>query len=229
MHGALLSAGDTIHIEKGIVGEDKAVLRAKKSIRARFAEQATLLAVENIHLTNACLRCTVKCNGKMILESDKGNIVGGRVYCKLGLSAMNVGSEREVSTEIHFGQDILIQDQMEREKRKSERLKARNTDIERSIIHLERTSPADREGLQRLHAEKQTNLRQMQMHSKRVFILAERLEQHFPSEIVVRGVIYPGVVLKSHGRQRETKTALREVVFFFNTTRGRIEEKPLNE
>jgi hypothetical protein len=89
---------------------------------------------------------------------------------------MNVGSEREVSTEIHFGQDILVQDQLEREQRRS-----------------------------------------------------ERLEQHFPSEITVRGVIYPGVVLKSHGRQREVRTALREVVFFFNTTTGRIEEKPLNE
>jgi uncharacterized protein (DUF342 family) len=229
VHGALLSAGDSIHIEKGIVGEDKAVLRAKKSIRARFAEQATVLAVENIHLKNACLRCTVKCNGKMVLESEKGNIVGGRVYCKLGLSAMNVGSEREVSTEIHFGQDILIQDQMEREQRQSERLKKRNTEIERSAIHLERTSPADREGLHALRAEKHRNLQQMQMHSKRIFILAERFEQHFPSEIAVRGVIYPGVVLKSHGRQREIKTALREVVFFFNTTTGRIEEKPLNE
>jgi len=229
VQGALLSAGDSIRIEKGIVGDNKGVLRAKKSIRARFAEQATLLAVENIHLTNACLRCTVKCNGKMILESDKGNIVGGRVYCKLGLSAMNVGSEREVSTEIHFGQDILIQDQLEREQRKTERLKKRNAEIERSIIHLKRTSSGDQKAPGQLHAEKRRNLQQLEIHSKRIFILAERLEQHFPSEIVIRGVIYPGVVLKSHGRKREVKTALREVVFFFNTAAGRIEEKPLNE
>ena len=229
VHGALLSAGDSIHIEKGIVGEDKAVLRAKKSIRARFAEQATLLAVENIQLTNACLRCTVKCNGRMNLESEKGNIVGGRVYCKLGLSAMNVGSEREVSTEIYFGQDILVQDQLEREQRQSERLKNRNAEIERSITHLKRTSPGEQKALEQLHAEKRRNLQQLEMHSKRIFILAERLEQHFPSEIAVRGVVYPGVVLKSHGRQREVKTALREVVFYFNTATGRIEEKPLNE
>ena len=44
-----------------------------------------------------------------------------------------------------------------------------------------------------------------------------------------RGVIYPGVVLNSHGRRKQVKTALREVVFFFNTDTGRIEEKPLNE
>ena len=229
VRGALVSAGDSIHIEKGIVGEGKAVLRAKKSIRARFAEQATLLAVENIQLTNACLRCTVKCNGRMDLESEKGNVVGGRVYCKLGLSAMNVGSEREVSTEIHFGQDILVQDQMEREQRQSERLKERNAEIERSITHLRRTSPGEQKTLEQLQAEKRRNLQQLEMHSKRIFILAERLEQHFPSEIAVRGVVYPGVVLKSHSRQREVKTALREVVFYFNTASGRIEEKPLNE
>ncbi len=229
VQGALLSAGDSIRVEKGIVGDGKAVLRAKKSIRAHFAEQATLLAVEDILLTNACLRCTVKCNGRMILESEKGNIIGGQVYCKLGLKAMNIGSEREVNTEIHFGQDILIQDHLEREQRQSEALKKRNTEIERSIIHLKRAAASDLKGLEDLHAEKRRNLQQIQMHSKRIFILQERFEQHFPSEIAVRGVIYPGVVLNSHGRRREIKTALREVIFYFNTTTGRIEEKPLSE
>lgn len=228
VQGALVSAGDAIRIEKGIVGEDKGVLRAKKSIRAHFAEQATLLAVEDIHLTNACLRCTVKCNGNMALESEKGNIVGGRVYCKLGVEAMNIGSEREVSTEIHFGQDILVQDQLEREQKQAERLQRRNTEIDRSITNLKRTTPGNRDGLKRLHTEKQQNLRQIQLHAKRRFILDERYEQHFPSQITVRGVIYPGVVLNSHGRRREIKTPLREVVFFFNTTSGRIEEKPLS-
>jgi uncharacterized protein (DUF342 family) len=211
------------------VGEGKAVLRAKNSIQARFAEQSTLLAVESIRLTNACLRSTVKCNGRIFLESEKGNIIGGRVYCKSGLEVMNIGSEREVSTEIHFGQDILVQDQLEREQRQAERLKKRNTEIERSIIHLKRTSPDDQKGLQKIRTEKHQNLQQLQLISKRMFILSERLEQHFPSEIKVRGVIFPGVVLKSHGRQREVKTALREVIFFFNTSTGRIEEKPLNE
>ncbi len=229
VNGALLSAGDSIHVEKGIVGGNKAVLRAKKTIRARFAEQATLLAVGNIYLNNACLRCTVKCNGKMLLESEKGNIIGGRVCCKLGLAAMNIGSEREVPTEIDFGQDILIQDQLEREQRKSEQLKNRNTEIEYAITHLKRAFPADHKGLQQLHAEKHLNIQQIQMYSNRLFILSERLEQHFPSEIAVRGVIYPGVILNSHGRRREVKMALREVVFFFNTDTGRIEEKPLNE
>jgi uncharacterized protein (DUF342 family) len=228
VQGALLSAGESARIEKGIIGEGKAVLRAKKNIRAHFAEQATLLAVENIHLINACLRCTVKCNGRVTLESERGNIIGGRVYCKLGVEAMNLGSEREVPTEIHFGQDILVQDHLEREQRHAEELKKRNLEIERSIRNLERTTPSDKKGLQRLHAEKLKNLRQIQIYSKRVFILEERLEQHFPSEITVRGVVYPGVILSSHGRQREIKTALREVIFFFNTTTGRIEEKPLS-
>ena len=107
--------------------------------------------------------------------------------------------------------------------------KKRNAEIERSLIHLKRTSSGDQKALGQLHAEKRRNLQQLEIHSKQIFILAERLEQHFPSEIVIRGVIYPGVVLKSHGRKREVKTALREVVFFFNTTTGRIEEKPLNE
>jgi uncharacterized protein (DUF342 family) len=229
IQGALLSAGESILVGKGIVGEGKAVLRARKGIRARFAEQATLLAVEDIRLSSACLRCTVKCNGNMILESEKGNIIGGRVYCKLNLTAMNIGSEREVPTEIFFGQDILVQDQLEREQRQAEILKARNSEIEVSMSRLERQSGPDLQAVEKLRAEKRHNLRLLQMHSKRIFILQERFEQHFPSEIAVRGVVYPGVILNSHSRRREIKTALREVVFYFNTTTGRIEEKALSE
>jgi len=229
VQGALLSAREAVQVGKGIVGEGRAVLRAGKSIRAHFAEQATLLAVENIHLTNACLRCTVKCNGRMILGSDKGSIIGGRVYCKLGVEAANLGSDREIRTEIHFGQDILVQDQLEREQRNLEKLKVRNREIERALTRTERTTPVDTPTIERLRLEKLRNLQLIQVHSKRVFILQERFEQHFPSEIVVRGVAYPGVVLNSHGRQREVKAGVREVVFYFNTTTGRIEEKALGE
>jgi uncharacterized protein (DUF342 family) len=229
VQGALLSAGESIRVEKGVLGEGKGVLRARKGIRAHFAEQATLLAVEGVHLTNACLRCTVKCNGRVVLESDKGNIIGGKVYCKLGLEAANLGSDREVRTEIHFGQDILVQDNLEREQRRMEGLRKRNAEIERSMLHAERTAPDDARGVEALRLEKRRNLQLIQLHSKRIFILQERSEQHFPSEIVVRGVIYPGVILESHGRQREIRAPLREVVFYFNTATGRIEEKALGE
>jgi uncharacterized protein (DUF342 family) len=165
----------------------------------------------------------------VLLDSERGNIVGGRVYCKLGLEAANLGSDREVRTEIHFGQDILVQDNLEREQKHVEKLKERNAEIERSMLHTERTAPGDTAALDKLRSEKRRNLQLIQVHSKRIFILQERFEQHFPSEIVVRGVVYPGVVLESHGRSREIKTPLREVVFVFNTTTGRIEEKPLGD
>jgi uncharacterized protein (DUF342 family) len=227
VQGALVSAGESIQIGKGIVGEGKAVLRARKMIRAHFAEQATLLAVEDIRLGNACLRCRVKCNGKVVLESDKGNLVGGSLQAKLGLQAANIGSEREVPTEIAFGQDVLVGDQLEREERQAARLKARNREIDAAVRRLERESAAAANELGRLRAEKLSNLKNIELHAKRIFILQERFEQHFPSEVVVRGVVHPGVVLRSHGRSRQIKVALREVVFYFDTSKGRIDERAL--
>jgi uncharacterized protein (DUF342 family) len=228
VQGAVLSAGDSITVEKGIVGEGRAVLRARKAIRARFAEQSTLLALEEVRLSNACLRCTVKCNGSITLESERGSVIGGQIYCRQGLNAMNVGSERGVTTDVFFGQDVLVQDQLEREQRQTERLQSRNLEIDRELRNLERTYSSDLASIQRLREEKRRNLQLLQLHSKRIFILRERFEQHFPSEIVVRGVIYPGTVLRSHGRERSIERALREVVFYFDTRSGRIEQKALD-
>jgi hypothetical protein len=41
-------------------------------------------------------------------------------------------------------------------------------------------------------------------------------------------VIYPGVVLRSHGRERLIHAPLRQAVFSFDVGSGRIEEKALS-
>jgi hypothetical protein len=76
---AILSSEGSILVGQGVKGEGRAILRAKKDITAPFAEQAVLLAVGDVKLKGACLRCQVKCNGKLFLESEKGSLVGGEV------------------------------------------------------------------------------------------------------------------------------------------------------
>ena len=91
---AVLSSESAILIGQGIKGDGKAILRAKTSIVAPFAEQAILLATENVHLKGACLRCRVTCNGKLLLDSEKGNLVGGEVRTRQGIVVQNLGSPR---------------------------------------------------------------------------------------------------------------------------------------
>ena len=117
VEAALLSAGGTISIAQGIKGEGKAILRSRRDIESMFAEQAVLLAIGDVHLRGPCVRCQIKCNGKLVLDSEKGSLVGGEVRVSRGAVLQNIGSPGGVHTIVTFGQDFLVKDQIEREER----------------------------------------------------------------------------------------------------------------
>ena len=222
VNAALISADESIHIQQGIKGAAKAVLRARKEITAGFAEQATIMSIGNTTIQNACLHCNVKCVGKLVLATDKGRLVGGRIRSRDGVVATQIGTPRGVKTSISFGQDYLIGDKIELEEKEIEKLQVSLARLEGEIHAAERDEKA-RE-VEAGRAKKVQDLKVIEKRTERLFWLRERFEQHFPSAVEVRGAIYPGVVLESHGRTLEITTEKRSVVFRFNEKSGHIEE-----
>ncbi len=227
VNASLISSGDSIIIGQGVVGGGKAVLRSKKDIDMAFAEQAVILAVGNIRVKNSCLRCRIKCNGALSLISDKGDLVGGQIKTTGGLSAHNVGNKKFVKTEISFGQNYLVQDQIEKEEKDLEKLKAQITKLDFMMHRFEKEGNQS----QVIKARKQKVLLMKSIERKgvRLFTLKEKFEEHFPSEIRIRGTLYPGVVFESHGRFFEVKQEKKSIRMFFNEERGSIDTEPLKQ
>lgn len=223
VEGALISAGGKVVIQQGIIGGDRGVVRARKTIEASFVERATLLAVENIVIKNGALGCNIKTNGKLHLVSERGVLVGGVCKARFGLDAMQIGSERGIRTEISFGQDYLIADQIEVLEREQEKVRQAIQALDKQI----KQALASGKNIDGLGAEKVRLLKLLEKYGMKLFTLREKFEEHFPSEIRVRGNIFPGVVMESHGRYYEIKQRRSQVVFFFNRETGRIQEKSL--
>jgi len=223
---ALLSAEGSIIINQGVKGGGKGVLRAKKEILAGFVEQATVLCVGDVRVKNACLRCNIKANGKVSLESEKGNLVGGKVRARKGMSVMNLGSETGMKTEVSFGQDYLIMDQIELQEKEIQKAKDALSKIDFTMKKLE--SQGLRESLEKARAEKLKYLKVMEKRSLQLFTLRERFEEHFPAEVKVRGTLYPGVLFETHGRFLEVTEKKKGVIIYFDQATGHIKEKPLD-
>jgi hypothetical protein len=226
---ALLSSEGSILIGQGIKGEGKAILRAKKDISSPFAEQAVLVAMENIRLKGACLRCQVKCNGKLLLESEKGNLVGGEVRARKGLAVQNLGAPAGVPTLVVFGQDYILKDLIEREEREVASIARRVVELDADMKRVQREAlaghPPDAAALAQARAEKAQSLKAIELRKKRLIALRDTFDIHVQSEVVVRGTLYPGVVVESHGRRWETRLPKNMITLFFDQTQGRIVEK----
>lgn len=220
VEAALISADGNILVNQGVKGGGKAVLRAKGEITASFIEQATVLAVGDIQVKNACLRCNIKTNGFLRLIGDKGNLVGGVCKVRKGLEAAEVGSDKGIRTQISFGQDYLVADRIELEEREIEKLKEAIAKIDASLRQYEKVG--DKSRLDEARREKLKYLKIIEKRSVRLFNYREKFEEHTPSEVVVRGALYAGVVFESHGRTKEITTPQKSVKVTFDSALGQI-------
>jgi uncharacterized protein (DUF342 family) len=224
---ALLSADGSITVKKGVKGNDKAILRAKKDIQCLFAEKAVLLAVGDVRINHSILHCRVKCNSRIVMGEKKGTIMGGTLKAKLGLEVVNLGSVSDVKTKVCFGQDYLVEDQIEFEEKEIKRLGDKILEFDSLMKGYNTGGAGSREELQRIREEKLQSLKAMENHSQRLFLLREKFEEHFPSEVIVRGTVYPGVIIESHDRIYEVREEQDMVAFIFNPRVGKIELKSL--
>jgi len=225
VEACLLSAEGDIILKQGVKGAGKAVLRSKARIQVAFAEQATLLSVGDINMKSGCMHSAVKCNGTLRLQSDKGSVVGGRVRVRKGLRAQNLGSSRGVATEISFGQDYLIADQIEKAEKEIEKLKLKITKDDTAM----REESDDRERLEELRKEKKKLMKMIEQLSVRLFSLREKFEEHYPSELRIQGTIFPGVRIESHGRTMEFTAPEKAVVISFDEQTGRLTRIPISQ
>jgi uncharacterized protein len=223
VEASLLSSDGAVRISEGVKGARRGTIRARSTFDAAFAEQALILAVDDIRLKSGCVLCNVKTNGRVLLSGEKGALIGGLCKARKGIDVAVLGSENYAKTEVSFGQDYLVADQIDAEEREIERLKALILQAGRTLDDLEKAGA----GLDRARQDKVKLMKLLEKRTIRVFDLREKFEAHVASEIRVRGTAYPGVILESHNRFFEIRSKKTKVAFSFDPALGRIVERPL--
>lgn len=220
VQSALLSADGSIIVKMGVRGLGKGVLRAKKHINLSFVENSTLMSVGNVNITKSCLRVNINCNGRIFLNKTQSSLVGGVIKSRRGLEVLNLGSESAVTTRVSFGQDYLVENKIAAEERDIEKLKQTILKIDQIMVAYEKNQK--KEGLDKIRKQKVDIMKKMEKKTLAVFNLREKYEEHFESDVVIWGSIFPGVVLESHGREYVVETKLKNVKFYFEKETGHI-------
>ncbi|WP_319559889.1 flagellar assembly protein A [Marispirochaeta sp.] len=223
---SLVSAEGSIFVGHGVKGGGKAVLRSKKNVVAGFIEQAHVMAVGDIIVKNSCLRSSLHCNGRLMLKTDKGNLNGGIVKARQGAEVQNLGNPNGAKTQVSFGQDYLVADRIQVEEKEISRTREKVIKLDSILNRLEKAGEEKR--LHQARHEKLKFIKLIEKRSLRLFTLREKYEEHYPSEVVVRGSLYPGVIFESHGRYYEVDKPQSGVVVFFDSRVGKIQQKMIS-
>jgi len=87
------------------------------------------------------------------------------------------------------------------------------------------SSQRDAEALARARSQKLTCIKVMEQRKLRLISLRDKFDEHVPSEVLVRGTLFPGAVLECHGRRYEVRTEKKMITLRFDPAQGKIVEK----
>lgn len=107
-------ANADIYLQSGVVGNNKARIKARGSIYAKFIEGASVEAGENIFISDQLMHSKTIAFGSVIVGSanSKGQIVGGFTKATNLIKAKSLGSPASTTTVLEVGLDPYIQDRL---------------------------------------------------------------------------------------------------------------------
>jgi uncharacterized protein (DUF342 family) len=211
-------------VTRGFKGGGKGILKARAGISCAFVERASVMAIGDIKLEKGSILSNVITNEKLIIADEDGRLMGGMYRARHGIVAADIGAEKGPVTEVSFGQDYYLKEQIDLTEDEIAKTRLSISNTEEKIKEAQENKQPIPEDIR---TEKIRLVKLLEQLNKKVFNLREKFEEHFESEIRVNGTVFPGVVIESHNRYYEIQEKRSEVIFYFDRDLGRIKEKPL--
>ena len=206
VEAATLESEKNITISAGIQGDNRAVLKAGGVITAMFANEATLVAREGIHIDGALTHCYLETSGSVEAAGDKGVIVGGEVHAGTEIAAHVIGSELGAKTRIEVGPDILAMAQQSKELHDKRDLLEKNLAKIQQVLMLlqaarksgQKLPVAKMKMAQQAISAHSVMTKQLQTIQKEDEELADRVskERDIKRYIRIRNVLWPGTSIR---------------------------------
>ena len=208
VEGAVLEAGGDIILRKGNNGDGRGRLRAKGSIMGRFFERANVKVGKHIN-ANYCLNSELWADGRIEISGKNGSLAGGSTYAAQGINAFNIGNAAGIKTGISVGgEDPFIaeinslEDKLHSAQRELYLLKNAYADFRRKYApEVRNSNPVYLKIEDSIYAKEQeiNKLRKRQEELQRERDRAEQVK------IVIRGSLYPGVLVNINGSRWNSK------------------------
>lgn len=193
-----LKAGKDIILRRGMLGGNKAAVKTKGNIYAKFFENTMIEADGNIQ-ADVLMNCEVDCKGKITLSGRRASIIGGEVHAIEGIEVFSLGNDAETKTYIYAGADPDMHTRMAMLEKQIANVKEELAKVEKGIEQfkiLERekqvsyASDPRRMALLRIRIRDNATLAESETEFRR---LEELLGRSVGASVRVLDKVHPGV------------------------------------
>lgn len=213
----IVSRGGNIYIKGGIAGKNKAVIKSKKDIYTKFVSDAVIICEGRVHIGFYCINSTIIAK-EVIVDSPKGQIIGGSIQAEYKVVATVIGSPSEAKTQIsvkgfnrtdlkenYEKMDIIIR------KLKDDLLKAKQ---EMSLYSTELTS-AQMLALERVKERFSDIKNKLKYSEDGKKAISNYLRTKGEGEVTVLKKAYPNTIIDIKKNVREIKTTILNTTFYY--------------
>ncbi|WP_236287138.1 DUF342 domain-containing protein [Paenibacillus allorhizoplanae] len=103
VEAAELEAEGSIEISAGIVGQNKALIKAGKNVKSSFIQDATIEVSGDLNVSQSIMHSTVRAGRSVNCVGAKGLIVGGTIQAGERVAARTIGNSMSTATVIEVG------------------------------------------------------------------------------------------------------------------------------
>lgn len=222
----IFSRDGSIYIKGGIVGKNKSVVKSKKDIYTKFISDATIICEGSVHIGFYCINSHITAR-EVIIDSPKGQIIGGNIQAEVKVVASIIGSASEKRTYINikgFERD-LVKERLERLITKVEKVKNELTRVKQEVAIYSNTNELSREQLslyediKEKYFEIRNDLKALE-NERKIFVSC--LRAHGEGEVVILKKAYAGTFIEIKKEVKDITQTVLGTCFYIQD--GEIKE-----
>ena len=149
VEGAVIEAGGDVIVADGVLGDDRAMIRAKGAVRAKYLENCVIYAGGLVE-TEGIIGAHVYSNDRIHVLHGRGTVIGGKLSATHRIDANIIGSMAERLTEITLGEMPFTKVEYQDLGEQLERLLEELTQVTKQIDQLEQTEDISGDELMQL-------------------------------------------------------------------------------
>ncbi len=136
VEAATVEAGTDLLITKGVVGDNRALLKCQGILRAKYLESCVIYAGQGVY-SDCIMNSQVHSDGIIDVTTGRGSVVGGTLVAATGIRAKMIGAESGRRTELAMGFLPVVQAELQDLRSELEENRKESAELDRQLAYLE--------------------------------------------------------------------------------------------
>lgn len=222
VHGAVsggIVEGRTVIIKMGVQGMYRGYIKAKENVVAKFIENSTVHAGEDVIVSDVILHSRISAGRKILVEGRKGLIAGGQVTAGEEIRAKVIGTQLAVATDLEVGVNPMLREEYQNLRKEIKKTEETLDQTQKSLTLLrgmnQKDLPPDkREMLLKLTKAQFQLAGQVEAVKNRLTEIELAFEEMRYGRIRVSDNVFPGVKVVVGTQVKPIREPLRYVTFY---------------